>query len=171
MKQKCQTCNLEKSLSSFHKDKSKELGHTRQCKPCTSERSKRYYQKAGEKMRKQMAEQRKNSYEHRIEIERRSRAKNKEKYRPIKNARQSKRNKVLSDKEYHVLPKDLRKIYSSSCWACGTKENISLDHIIPLSRGGSHSVGNMLSLCRSCNSSKGNRLISEWKYLRLAGGV
>lgn len=169
MKQKCQTCKIEKSLSDFHKNKNMTNGHTRQCKTCTSLRSKLRYQKAGVKMRQQMAEQRKSDYEHRIEIERRSRSKNKEKYRPIKNATQSKRNRLLNKKEYRILPKELHKIYSSSCWACGTSQNISLDHILPLSRGGTHSVGNMLSLCRGCNSSKGNRLLSEWRYKSIIG--
>ena len=164
MKQKCQTCKIEKSLSDFHKNKNMPTGHTPQCKLCTSERSKRRYQKAGEKMRQQMAEQRKRDYEYRLEIERRSRAKNKDRYRPIKNATQSKRNRILNNTEYKILPKDLHKIYNSNCWACGSKENISLDHVIPLSKGGTHSVGNMLSLCRSCNSSKSNRFLSEWRY-------
>jgi len=169
MKQKCQTCKIEKSLSDFHKNKNMISGHTAQCKHCTSLRSKRRYQKDGVKIRQQMAEQRRINYEHRIEIERKSRSKNKEKYRPIKNATQSKRNRLLNKKEYKILPKELYKVYNSSCWACGGIQNISLDHIVPLSRGGAHSVGNMLSLCRSCNSSKGNRLLSEWRYKNTAG--
>ena len=36
-----------------------------------------------------------------------------------------------------------------------------MDHIIPLSRGGSHTIDNVRCLCRSCNSRKGNKLDNE----------
>ena len=34
----------------------------------------------------------------------------------------------------------------------------SLDHILPLTKGGASMLANLQVLCRSCNSSKGNRL-------------
>jgi len=68
--------------------------------------------------------------------------------------------------EFLVTEKDIRKIYSSQCVACGTYERITLDHIVPLSRGGNHSLGNLQPLCFSCNSSKGNKLMSEWNVVR-----
>ncbi|HTE56958.1 MAG TPA: HNH endonuclease [Kofleriaceae bacterium] len=37
----------------------------------------------------------------------------------------------------------------------------SVDHVIPLSRGGAHAMGNVQSAHLGCNSSKGNRLLSE----------
>ena len=36
------------------------------------------------------------------------------------------------------------------------------DHVIPLSRGGSHTVDNLVPACLSCNSSKCDKLLSEW---------
>lgn len=164
--QRCQHCKIEKKLSEFHRNKSRPNGHTPECKVCANARSARRYAKEGEKLRRQMAEQRKNHYEYRLEIERKSRAKNKEKHRPGKNARQSIRNRFLGSAPFTIIDKDLRKIYSSPCWNCGTLENISLDHVIPISKGGTHSIGNMISLCRSCNSSKSNKLLSEWRYMR-----
>lgn len=38
----------------------------------------------------------------------------------------------------------------------------SLDHIVPLSRGGRHEVGNLAAACFPCNCSKNDRLLSEW---------
>ena len=37
------------------------------------------------------------------------------------------------------------------------------DHVVPMSRGGYDLVENIVPCCRSCNSSKGNRLLmDEW---------
>lgn len=45
------------------------------------------------------------------------------------------------------------------CLGCG--DGRGLDHIVPLSRGGSNTSGNIQNLCRSCNSRKGTRLPNE----------
>lgn len=44
------------------------------------------------------------------------------------------------------------------CVKCKTDKRIEMDHIIPLSKGGAHSVENIQPLCRSCNASKGNKI-------------
>jgi 5-methylcytosine-specific restriction endonuclease McrA len=36
------------------------------------------------------------------------------------------------------------------------------DHVIPLARGGEHSMENAALACWSCNTSKKNKLLSEW---------
>lgn len=43
-----------------------------------------------------------------------------------------------------------------ACLKCGTTENLSLDHIVPLASGGDNATSNLQTLCKSCNSSKGN---------------
>ena len=66
-----------------------------------------------------------------------------------------------------VMVKELKRLYADPCMWCGTTENITLDHLIPLARGGEHSVGNLVAACRSCNSSKGNKLPIEFKWWRI----
>ena len=65
---------------------------------------------------------------------------------------------------YKVSDKELIRLYSSPCIACGTTERVTIDHIIPIARGGTHSIGNLQSLCLKCNSSKNDRTMSEWKF-------
>lgn len=47
---------------------------------------------------------------------------------------------------------------SGQCVRCGSKQNLQLDHIIPVSRGGATSVANLQLLCQSCNGSKGKKI-------------
>jgi len=130
---------------------------------------KRYYSKKEEILIKN-AEYRKISHERRLEIERSSRAKNKEKNRPFKNARQSIRNRLVSDSKYVIIYKDLKRIYSQPCFNCGATKNQSLDHKIPLSRGGEHRIGNTITLCQPCNASKNSKTIMEWKLAKIKKG-
>ena len=44
------------------------------------------------------------------------------------------------------------------CKHCGTNENLTVDHIIPESKGGSSELDNLQTLCASCNSKKGVKL-------------
>lgn len=44
------------------------------------------------------------------------------------------------------------------CYLCGKEladDEITLDHVIPLAHGGSHTEDNLKVACRSCNASKG----------------
>lgn len=43
------------------------------------------------------------------------------------------------------------------CRICGTEERLVVDHIIPISRGGSDELDNLQTLCWSCNCRKGAR--------------
>ena len=44
------------------------------------------------------------------------------------------------------------------CVTCGATDHLSLDHIIPWSLGGEDTMENLQTMCRSCNSRKGNRV-------------
>ena len=41
------------------------------------------------------------------------------------------------------------------CKKCGEGRDLTLDHILPIARGGDDSLGNLQILCRICNSEKG----------------
>jgi len=67
------------------------------------------------------------------------------------------------EKEFLVIDKDKRRIMSKPCAHCGSNQNLHLDHIIPLARGGNHSVGNLQMLCARCNHSKNAKVMTEWR--------
>ena len=48
----------------------------------------------------------------------------------------------------------------SRCQYCG-KDADSIDHVVPRSRGGTHTWENVVAACRRCNLAKGSRLVSE----------
>lgn len=56
----------------------------------------------------------------------------------------------------------LKMTLPQACSYCGSKDSISVDHLIARSRNGAESGDNIVWACRSCNSSKGNRDLLEW---------
>lgn len=48
------------------------------------------------------------------------------------------------------------------CKQCGDTENLSIDHKLPISRGGSNKEHNLQILCLSCNYQKGTKTMDEW---------
>lgn len=60
-------------------------------------------------------------------------------------------NEALTIKEWE----DLKKRVKNKCLVCCEELSLTQDHIVPVSKEGSHSIRNIQPLCRSCNSSKG----------------
>lgn len=48
------------------------------------------------------------------------------------------------------------------CQYCGSREKLTLDHIIPLAKGGKHSEDNLCVACGSCNCSKATKDVILW---------
>lgn len=49
-----------------------------------------------------------------------------------------------------------------TCQYCGRQtRELTIDHVIPRSRGGPHTWDNLVSACRSCNHRKGGKLLAE----------
>jgi 5-methylcytosine-specific restriction endonuclease McrA len=50
-----------------------------------------------------------------------------------------------------------QKTASGICHYCGRKvgiKNLTMDHVIPLSRGGRSTKGNLVPCCKACNTAK-----------------
>jgi len=61
--------------------------------------------------------------------------------------------------------------FESKCAYCGTevrrgsrskRHKLTQDHVLPLSRGGTHSADNVVPACPPCNMSKGDKTLEEW---------
>lgn len=56
------------------------------------------------------------------------------------------------------IPKPIRQKVlersSGACVACGSTEKVEIDHIVPISKGGTGEEENLQALCRSCNRKK-----------------
>jgi 5-methylcytosine-specific restriction endonuclease McrA len=63
-----------------------------------------------------------------------------------------------------------RKIREGICYYCHRQvgcNHLTMDHVIPLSRGGKSRKGNLVPACKECNNKKTYLLPVEWQeYLR-----
>lgn len=60
-----------------------------------------------------------------------------------------------------VTRQRLFKRDNHECAYCGTKRNLTIDHILPKSRGGQNTWTNLITCCSSCNLRKGSRTPEE----------
>jgi len=64
----------------------------------------------------------------------------------------------------------MRKIQKGVCHYCQGqvgRERLTMDHVVPLSRGGKSSKGNIVPACKTCNNKKKYLLPIEWdEYLQ-----
>lgn len=66
-------------------------------------------------------------------------------------ARNNHENSIPLDLRWEVWERD-----NFTCLDCGTRRDLTIDHIIPVSKGGRTVKDNLQTLCRSCNSKKGS---------------
>ena len=167
----CNQCQEAKPLEGFSKNKEYSDGLQNRCKDCA-----RKYRQANAEIIK--AKQR-DKY---LRVREERLAKNREYYRKnsksiieqkseynkanpdVKRKASLKRRVVQADNgTFKILDKDMRRLYASPCLYCGSTDRIQADHVIPVSRGGVNSIGNLVPCCYKCNPSKGARTIMEWR--------
>ncbi|MFF7127214.1 HNH endonuclease [Streptomyces sp. NPDC008240] len=74
---------------------------------------------------------------------------------------------LASTNRYKVTAQDLRRLWGrhhGECAYCGeSSAALHQEHIVPISRGGTDGIGNLVPACSNCNLSKGDRTVMEWR--------
>lgn len=81
-------------------------------------------------------------------------------------AKRKRRARIGGRESLHISQRDWLRLvrrYRHACFYCETPGPLTMDHVVPISRGGRHAIGNIVPACRSCNSSKRDRTIMEWR--------
>jgi 5-methylcytosine-specific restriction endonuclease McrA len=66
---------------------------------------------------------------------------------------------VVTAKDWFQILKENQ----NKCVYCGrSKVKLTMDHVIPISKGGKHEPSNVLPACLSCNIRKGSKTMKEF---------
>jgi 5-methylcytosine-specific restriction endonuclease McrA len=69
-----------------------------------------------------------------------------------------------NERTWKVPPVNRREVLRRdhhSCQYCGSGKHLTLDHVMPRSKGGSHTWDNVVAACERCNSRKGDLTLFE----------
>ena len=58
------------------------------------------------------------------------------------------------------------KLAQGICYYCGRRfspKELTMDHVVPLARGGKSTKGNLVTCCKECNNNKKSMLPIEWE--------
>jgi 5-methylcytosine-specific restriction endonuclease McrA len=155
----CEFCKLKKPLIAFSKYKTTKDGFARRCKECEKERKYRYQKENAElysikrKLYRQKNKEAITAY-HRLWTQKNLLKKNLYSHK--------RRNLLKENGSFEIIAKDIKRLKASDCFYCGSKDNLQIDHIIPIAKGGRHSIGNLVMACQPCNGSKNDKFLYSW---------
>ena len=146
----CTQCGETKPMHEFMRQQHTKSGFAQPCRDCSAKRAKAYAKEHPEKAQ----EWRNKNPDKVIKAAQKWQRENPDKVRGYWAARRArKRNAHVEKVEFAVLyERD-----HGTCQRCHkriTKQQASIDHIVPLGLGGQHSYKNTQLMCRSCNFKK-----------------
>lgn len=156
----CRECNTSKPLSEFNKGAGTHDRHS-YCRKCQSVKYQEWQTKHRESERRRHAEWRAENRDHCNAEARRWRMENPERAREIARRKEYKRKGggKLPLNAYSMLVDK----YGERCLKCGSKDDLTIDHVTPIVLGGKSELENLQILCRSCNSSKSGRSSADYR--------
>lgn len=138
----------------------------RQCRTCARSALKRDYAVHGEKRRAGMAVWRaENAERHRANASAWAQA------NPERAALASRLKKQRRRGAGTLTAADWQAVldlYGAACLACGSDAPPTIDHVVPISRGGTNTVDNVQPLCGPCNFRKGTKTVDYRPQLAVA---
>lgn len=176
----CKRCDAWKSLNDFPVDNQKSDGRHTYCAECNAsksreawkqdrktwnERSRQDYYRHRKKRLHQVKEYRQENLD---QIRAYDRRRNKKRYQenPGKRAKYShdrRAREANADGSYTAEEwRELCEQYDHTCLCCGKQEpeiSLTVDHVVPLSKGGTNNIDNLQPLCLTCNLSKATKII------------
>lgn len=177
----CRNCGESKPHSEYRKKAGAYDGLQARCKVCAAEGDRRSREHLSHDQRERMRRRKRAYYAKHPEASKRATQKwytrhvttNKTHYRTRKNAWQQQNADKFRAKEHRrraakqassgqytaVEWQALCRWFDQRCVACGTATSLTVDHVLPLSKGGSNGIENIQPLCSSCNSRKKDRWI------------
>lgn len=181
----CKACGEGKPLTEYHADKGGTDGYRAQCKPCRNAYMAGYYGANRDARMAYEQDRRTNNADHlrALDMARYERHKDK-RIALASDAVRLRRARLLNTEvDSKVTVARLRDIHGDSCCYCGVemdfargrrgdgiaKNRATLEHVHPLSRGGTHTFDNTKLACHRCNVSKNNKTVGEWEAWK--GGV
>jgi len=172
LKRCCADCRRELSLESFHRASKDVLGRQRSCKECSAARYRAWYASNIQRQRERsLSNYRKNVDERRAkqrEYQKRDPELRRARHRawlelvPTRNAERvaKRRAAALAQSAGPVDFAEILKRDGDICYLCGERpKKRHFDHVIPLSKGGAHSMENIKVACSTCNLKKGARIL------------
>lgn len=167
----CSKCLVDQPTERFNKNRSTPDGLHYHCKGCRSEYSLANRSKKSEAYkswyRLHADEQRAKARQYRLdnleEVNKRLDAWRKANGLRMRHHRHERRARMKNNGVFLVTKRDLKRILNNPCAYCGKSGKVELDHVLPIDKGGRHSIGNLVAACPSCNRSKNNRLLVQWK--------
>jgi 5-methylcytosine-specific restriction endonuclease McrA len=73
------------------------------------------------------------------------------------------RNRILLAGDLRLTPQqweNIQKAQKGKCHYCKKKRKLTIDHVIPLCKGGQHVKENVVGACFQCNTKKGRKIVT-----------
>lgn len=175
----CKRCGVPKPTDDFHKDGGSPDGFRAQCKPCRNSFMSDYYDANREARMAYERDRRLNRAEHMraLDMARYERHRDRRIALASDQVRTRRARVIATEVDPKVTVKSLREIHGDRCCYCGVdldfnrgkrgegiaRNRATLEHVLPLSRGGTHTFSNTKLACHRCNVSKNSKTLEEWE--------
>lgn len=162
----CSTCRTTKTVDCFGTNPGSKDGLRNECKDCRNTKIRFKYENDPEFKQNESVRAAQNYLEDRDFIINRTKKWSKE--NPDKKIEQRHRRQArLYGQITFDLPKNFVKILkekqNNKCAYCSRSDiKLTVEHMLPLSRGGKHCFANIILACTTCNFSKNNKTMEEW---------